>query len=76
MQLPRVELTVKGDVRVLRVRPGDKILIEFRDRVSGAAMADVRERLQAMFPTNEVVVVAGGLLSVLPADADHPIRPA
>lgn len=60
-----IELTVRGDIKVLRLAPGDKVVVEFPDRVPGAAVREVRERLQQMFPFNEVVVIASGELTIV-----------
>lgn len=63
-------MTVQGDVRRLQVKPGDRVLVTFSDRLDRNAVQTVKEQIQTLFPRNEVVVLCGGTMAVLPAGGD------
>jgi len=55
-----VEVEVKGDIRVLKVNPGDRIVVTFRERtLSRDRIGAVQQQLQKLFPLNEVLIMAG-----------------
>lgn len=69
--MQKVRLTVSGDVQALKLGPGDKVVVTYHDhRVSRAALVDTREQLQKLFPLNEVIVIGGGCIHVVPAGQD------
>ena len=66
-----VEVTIKGDVRRLETKPGDRLVCCFRERLPVTAIADVQRQLEAYFPRTQVLVVAGvEWFGVIPSEAD------
>lgn len=65
------ELKFTGNIRRLRLRPGDFLVIELPEHVSREMAATFREQISAKFPDNEIMVVGGGarVASVLRKDA-------
>lgn len=68
-----VELTIKGDVHVLKLNPGDRLIVSFSERaLNRAQLGSVRQQLQNLYPLNEVLVLSGiDGLYVQPAGHDH-----
>lgn len=64
---PKVDITIHGDVRVVKPAIGDKIVVTMDARLQRDHLVAVREHLQALWPRNEVIILAGaysiGLLS-------------
>lgn len=71
-----VKVEIKGSVRALHLNHGDRIIVSFRERnISRSQIAEVRQKLQAIFPLNEVIVLAGVHdVWVQPAGSDLPYR--
>lgn len=61
-----VELTIKGEVEVLRLKPGDVVVITLNGDISAEGADELRRGLmERIFPNNEVLMVgAGATLSV------------
>jgi hypothetical protein len=56
-----VELTIKGEVEVLRLQPGDKVIITLDNHISGALLDVLREQAECHFPDNKVIIVSPGI---------------
>lgn len=66
-----VEVTIKGDVRMLKTKPGDRIVCCFRERLPITAISDVQKQLESYFPMTRVLVVAGvEFFGLIPAESD------
>ena len=72
MELVRqVEVTIKGEVRRLVTKPGDRLVVTFRERIPITAIRDVKRQLEHYFPHTEVLIIAGvETFMVIPAEAD------
>ena len=58
----RVGLTVRGDIQVLRLQPGDKILVTITQGSITPEIAErISEALERNIPGHEVVIVAEGI---------------
>jgi len=62
--MTEVELTIKGEVEVLRLQPGDVIVVTIHERMSRQQSDRVSEQVKARFPGHEVVLAQGLSLSV------------
>lgn len=75
------DITVSGTVdvaggNVAIVRPGDRLLVAFRERGTDQEMERIKVQLQRRLPDVDVAVVTGvQALAVMPADPE-PIEPA
>jgi hypothetical protein len=59
------ELTIKGDVEVLRLQPGDTIIVTVtKGQLSPMLTEELRENVKRNFPGHEVMVANGVSLSV------------
>lgn len=55
--MSEVELTIKGDLQVLRLEPGDAIILKLLGPFRAVDVEQVHERLSARFPNNTVIIV-------------------
>lgn len=60
-----VELTIQGEIEVLRLQPGDIIVATVTDRLTEHQIALMVEQIRARFPDHEVVVCEGVELSTV-----------
>lgn len=58
------ELTIKGDVEVLRLQPGDIIVVTLDGRHGREAVSRIGEQVRERFPDHEVLVADGVRLSI------------
>lgn len=66
-----VEVTIKGEIRRLNPKPGDRLVLTFRERLPITAIHDVKRQLEHYFPHTEVLVIAGvEVMALIPSDAD------
>ena len=56
-----VELTIKGEVSVLRLRPGDRIIATVDGHCAPWKLERISEVLREQFPDNQVIVLCAGL---------------
>lgn len=56
-----VELTIKGDVEVLRLQPGDKIVVKTARYLTNEALRELLDACREAFPDNQVVVLGDGI---------------
>jgi hypothetical protein len=56
----KVDLTVRGDVRRLRLAKGDRVVVTIAAVLSPAMLALTRQQLEEMFPKNEVLILSAG----------------
>ena len=54
-----VELTIRGDIDVLRLQPGDALVVTVDRRITQAQASELRAALLERFPDHEVFVCAG-----------------
>lgn len=66
---PRCELTIKGDIEVLRLQPGDTIVVSVDDRIDRDTLKRWRDVLEERFPNHPVVVTSGAQITVHRQDA-------
>jgi len=61
------DLLVRGDVEVLRLEPGDVVVLTVPDdrRIPPDRVADAKALLEEKFPGHEVLVVMGAKLSLV-----------
>jgi hypothetical protein len=55
-----VELTIVGDLTVLRLRPRDVLVLRLTRGASVESLEVLRRALKERFPDNESVVLSGG----------------
>ena len=48
-------------VRILRLEPGDEIVLTLRDRATHAHVDDIRKRVEERWPNHKVTVLAEGI---------------
>ena len=66
-----VEVTIKGDLRRIGAKPGETLLLGFRERLPITAMADVKRKLEHDLPGVRVEIVAGlEFAAIVPAGSD------
>ena len=64
---------IVSEVKTMRIRPGDVIVIQSEARIRAEFALYLRKRIRAFFPDNEVIVVDGGIeLQVLTDAAGDP----
>lgn len=64
------EIVIKGDVEVLRLQPGDAIIVNLDLHIGTEATAELRRRVTEVFPGHRVVVMSPGIrLAALREDA-------
>ncbi len=59
-----IELTIKGDIEVLHLEPGDKLVVTLTEHTAehfAEAVAQIKEHLEQKFPDNEVLIVGGDI---------------
>ena len=56
----KVELIVRGEIRKLHLKPGDKVMITVNDYLTESTIKAMRSQLELMFPKNPVVFMVGG----------------
>ena len=54
------DLNFTGNVRRLRLRPGDYVVVELPGHVSMQQARTLREQLEAVFPENTAIFMVGG----------------
>lgn len=59
-----VDLNIKGDIEVLRLQPGDVLVVSLEGHVPGDIYARVAEQMRERFPDHEVIVTRDITLSV------------
>lgn len=59
MDAPKVEITIHGHAKVVQPAMGDKIVVTMDGRLARSHLVAVREHLQALWPRNEVIILAG-----------------
>ena len=61
-----VELSIKGDIEVLRLQPGDVIVVNLRNASLAKAehLEEVRAALMSRFPGHEVIFTNGATVTV------------
>lgn len=55
-----VNLTITGEVEVLRLKPGDTLVVTFARNLTADQSYQVRETLRQKFPDNQVLVAGDG----------------
>ena len=58
--MTEIELTVRGDIRKLRLEKGDKVVITAKEYLTADTLKEMRRQLEQIFPMNEVVLMVGG----------------
>lgn len=58
-----VNLTINGSVESLHLEPGDRIIVTLDDTysVSASVLARITDRLEAAFPSHQVIILSNGL---------------
>ncbi len=51
-----IELTIKGDIKKLRLKEGDVIVVKFKDEADEATMRYANRQLREMFPKNQTII--------------------
>lgn len=75
MEVANVKVEYVGEVRSLKLNPGDKVICSFHDRLPVTVINDFRAQLQKQFPLNEVLVIAGlESIGVIRAGSDVPTK--
>jgi hypothetical protein len=60
-----VELTIKGDIEVLRLQPGDTIVVTVKDpHITSERFKEIHDVIKSRFADHEVIVTFGIDLSV------------
>lgn len=49
------------ETRLLRIQPGDVIIVRHPNRLSETSMRSIRETIRSVFPENQCLVLADGL---------------
>lgn len=63
--IPRaVELSIKGDIEVLRLQPGDAIIVSFKRHPPYDALERILGEVRKRFPGHEVIFTDGVTLTV------------
>lgn len=52
------------EVRILRLEPGDVLVLEAKQRVSQAEAEKLRERIESVFPGHKALIIDGATLVV------------
>ena len=56
----KIELSVRGDIRKLHLKPNDKVIVTVKDYLTSDTMKQMRKQLEQLFPKNQVIFMVGG----------------